>query len=387
MTALIAFMLIFIVYAIGDTISTKTKGTISMMLFAFVFYLIGFWTFLPKTFFDDSGLTFVSGSLVAILMVHMGTTIKLRDFKTLWKTVVVALFTCVAISLGVILIAPLFVAREYAIVAGPVVSGAIVAALIMQEAAQAIGRADLVVFVTVVLVMQNFVGIPIASFCLKKEARLYLQSNSMGAGEPWSEGKKIEKVAFVDKIPKAYLSDNAKIAMLMIVAVISYALSGLTGGKVNALVICLVLGLVFKELGFLQSDAINKANGSVFVMAAAPIAAFKGLVEATPQMLLDQIYPLIVVFVVGVLSMFISAFIIGKILNYSWYMSTAIASSALFGFPTTYILANEISTSVGTNDEEKDMLRKYLQPNMVIAGIISVSITSVLIAGVVANML
>lgn len=140
MNSVLALAIIFIVYAVGDAISTKTKGVFSMMLFAFIFYLIGFWTFLPETFFDDSGFTAISYALVCILMVHIGTTIKLSDFKKLWKTVVIAFVICAAISFGIILVAPLFIERGYAVVGGPIVSGAIVAALIMQEAAAAIGR-------------------------------------------------------------------------------------------------------------------------------------------------------------------------------------------------------------------------------------------------------
>lgn len=98
MDSLFAFTLIFIVYALGDAVATKTKGVISMMLFAFVFYLIGFWTFLPSTALQDSGFTAISNALVCLLMVHIGTTIKLRDFVEQWKTVVIALIACAAFA-------------------------------------------------------------------------------------------------------------------------------------------------------------------------------------------------------------------------------------------------------------------------------------------------
>ena len=49
-------------------------------------------------------------------------------------------------------------------------------------------------------------------------------------------------------------------------------------------------------------------------------------------------------------------------------------ASALFGFPTTYILANEIANSVGENDAEKNYLRSHLQPHMVIAGIVTLQV-------------
>lgn len=388
MDSLLAFTLIFIVYAIGDAVATKTKGVISMMLFAFVFYLIGFWTFLPKTALTDSGFTAVSNALVCLLMVHIGTTIKLRDFVEQWKTVVIALAVCASICFGICFIAALVVDRGYAMVGGPILSGAIVAALIMQEAANAIGRTDLVVFASVILVVQNFIGIPIASLCLKSEAkRLKAQGLIPAAASSSGAGDTASRMRIFKQIPGKYLSNNTIVAKLAVVSVISTWLSNLSGGSVNKLVICLVLGVLLKEIGLLEEGSINRANGSVFVMAAAPIAAFIGLVDATPEMLLGQIVPLAVIVVIGLACMLLSAIVVGKLLKTSWQMSTALGASALFGFPTTYILANEISNSVGETPEEQEILRQRLQPSMVIAGIVTVSIASVVFAGVVANWL
>ena len=390
MDSLLAFTLIFIVYAAGDAIATKTKGVVSMMLFAFVFYLIGFWTFLPATALEDSGFTAVSNALVCLLMVHIGTTIKLRDFTKQWKTVVIALVACAGVCFGICLLALPFVERGYALVGGPILSGAIVAALIMQEAAEAIGRQDLVVFASVILVVQNFVGIPIASLCLKSEAKRLkkllagndLASLSAGPVSENSQGRRL-----IPQIPDRYLSSNMIIAKLAIVSVLSTWLSAATSNAVNKLVICLVLGVILKEMGFLEENSITKANGSVFVMAAAPIAAFLGLVNATPQMLLGQILPLVIVVIIGLICLVVSSVAVGKLFHYSWQMSTALGSSALFGFPTTYILANEIANSVGETEEEQNYLRSQLQPHMVIAGIVTVSISSVIFAGIVASWL
>lgn len=390
MDSLLAFTLIFIVYAIGDAVATKTKGVISMMLFAFVFYLIGFWTFLPTTALQDSGFTAVSNALVCLLMVHIGTTIKLRDFVDQWKTVVIALAACAGVCFGICFVATFFIDRGYALVGGPILSGAIVAALIMQEAAQAIGREDLVVFASVILVVQNFIGIPIASLCLKSEAKrlkAMITGKELEKETEKGQTQKKSSLCVIPTIPEKYLSNNVIIAKLAIVSVISTWISNVTDGNLNKLVVCLVLGVLLKEVGFLEESSITKANGSVFVMAAAPIAAFIGLVNATPEMLLGQIAPLAVVVVIGLICLLISSVAIGKIFRYSWQMSTALGASALFGFPTTYILANEIANSVGENEAEQNYLRSKLQPNMVIAGIVTVSISSVIFAGIVANWL
>lgn len=97
-----------------------------MLFFSSVLFLAGFWTkVLPNTMFDDSTLLLVSGVLVSMLLVHMGTTIKLRDFADQWKTVLIAGIACIAISLGIYFIGGLIVAdKNYVVVGAPILSAA-----------------------------------------------------------------------------------------------------------------------------------------------------------------------------------------------------------------------------------------------------------------------
>lgn len=208
--------------------------------------------------------------------------------------------------------------------------------------------------------VQNFIGIPIASLCLKSEAKRLKALITCGDLDRTVENGAVQNksaLCIIPPIPAKYLSGNVIIAKLAIVSVISTVIANATDGKLNKLVVCLVLGVLLKEIGFLEESSITKANGSVFVMAAAPIAAFIGLVNATPQMLLGQLAPLAVVVVIGLICLAVSSVVVGKLFHYSWQMSTALGTSALFGFPTTYILANEIACSVGENEAEQNYLR------------------------------
>ena len=71
----------------------------------------------------------------------------------------------------------------------------------------------------------------------------------------------------------------------------------------------------------------------------------------------------------------------------SWQMSCAIGSTCLFGFPGTYIVTNEVVNATAANDEEKQLMLDHMMPKMLIAGMVSVSITSILIAGYMVNLL
>lgn len=69
------------------------------------------------------------------------------------------------------------------------------------------------------------------------------------------------------------------------------------------------------------------------------------------------------------------------------WMSIGIGISALFGFPGTVIVPNEVANSVGETEEESQAILEYIQPKMLVAGFITVSIASVVLAGILAPIL
>ena len=169
MNAILAAAVIFVVFAIGDMISAKTKAIVSMLLVASVLFLAGFWTgIFPTTMFADSALLSMAGLLVTMLLVHLGTTIKLRDFGAQWRTVIIAAVACIAISAAVFFLGQLIVDRGFALVGAPILSGGVVATLTMQDMANKANLPDLAVFATLVMCAQGFVGYPVASLCQER---------------------------------------------------------------------------------------------------------------------------------------------------------------------------------------------------------------------------
>lgn len=168
-------------------------------------------------------------------------------------------------------------------------------------------------------------------------------------------------------------------------ALLSAKLSALSGGRVNTLVICLIMGILFKEIGFLDEGSLTKANGFTFVIGAVLTNVFASLANTTPGILVQMLAPLAVVVVVGLACCALVAILVGKAFGLSWYMSFAMGVTALFGFPGTYIVPTEVVKSVAGNEEEKAILTENLVPTMIISGFVSVSIVSVLVAGIMAG--
>ena len=392
MNGLLALTIILVVYALGDMIATKTKAIISMLFVASVVFAIGFWNGLPGTIFQDSALLGFASTTVGILLVHMGTTIKLRELVAEWKTVVIVFCSTVAICIGVYYIGSFFIDRYLALIGAPILGGGVVAFLTMSGAMESLGDSNIALFGSLVLVVQGVVGFPIASFLCKKEAMRIKGEYAAGtmqlldsAAVDSASSKPAWRI--FPKTPEAYNGPNYLIAKLAIVACIAQWLSGLSGGKVNMLVICLVLGVIFTEIGFLDEGSLTKANGFTFVIGAVLCNVFGSLANTTPALLLSMVKPLLIVVVIGLVCCGVVAVAVGKIFKQSWYMSCALGVTALFGFPGTMIVPTEVAKAVADNDEEQQVILQAILPKMIIAGMVSVSIVSVVAAGVMTGLI
>ena len=393
MNAILAAAIIFVVFAVGDIISAKSRAIVSMLLVASVVFLAGFWIgIFPSTMFADSTLLSMSGLLVTMLLVHLGTTIRLRDFGAQWRTVIVAALACIAISVAVYFLGQLFIDRQLALVGAPILSGGVVATLQMQEMANKAELPQLAVFATLVMCAQGFVGYPVASLCLKSEARRLKAKLDAGelkadASASAAQAAAAGRKKLIPALPDKYNTPNAIIAKVIVVALLSVWVSSLFHDAINKLVWCLVFGVLCKELGFLDEDALGKARASGIVMPVITLTIFTNLASATPQMVGDMLVPLLVCVVLGTAAFAVVSVLVGKLFGYSWQMSVAIGSSCLFGFPGTVIISNEVSESTGTTPEERAAINAQIMPKMLVAGMVTVSITSVLVAGVMCKWL
>ena len=402
MLPILATFVILLVFGIGDMVATKTKAIVSMLFFSSVLFLAGFWTkVLPNTMFDDSTLLLVSGVLVSMLLVHMGTTIKLRDFADQWKTVNIACIACIAISLGIYFIGGLIVAdKNYVVVGAPILSGGVVATITMQTAVEG-HSVELGVFAALVMVVQGFVGYPVCSLCLKSEAKRVRSLVESGQELKGVTAKIVTDAApkkrLIPYIPDKYNGPNimmAKVAFFAFLATITAnAINGWiastfeTAFSISALIFALIYGIIAKELGFIEENPMKRAGADGFMLVVVTLSIFTNLAQSTPDMVAGMLWPLLVVVVTGSVTFLIISTLVGKIFGVSWQMSCAIGSTCLFGFPGTYIVTNEVVNATAANDEEKQLMLDHMMPKMLIAGMVSVSITSILIAGYMVNLL
>lgn len=394
--AIIALAYVLVVFSIGDIISVKTKSIVSMLFTCSVIFLLGFWAGIPTDLFASSQLLSIGALIIPMLLAHMGTMLNLQQLKEQWRTVLIAVAAIAGVVAFLLLVGSPIIGRNAALIAAPPLAGGVVAGIQMADAARAIGNESYAVLATLLVVVQGFVGYPVASFCLRREAKGVLtrkaeiteqnQRKHAQAADATSAGVRVEN-AFLSR----FKSENIMLAKTALVALLAtlisvYAQRAVGFNILDKNVLALLLGVVAHETGFLEKSILTKANSSGLAMAALMTVIFNNLSTATPQLVLELLPTILIALGLGTVGIVIFSMAASKILKVSPYMGMAIGVSALFGFPGTFIISNEVSKAASNDPEEQKLVLDEILPRMLVAGFITVSIASVVLAGILSPM-
>ena len=394
-TPLFSMAVFLAVFAVGDVVSYKTKGLISGVIIAAIVYIGGYWTgIIPTDSIASTGLpTMLTAIMIPLLLVNLGTAINISQLLSEWKTVVVALVGLVGLALISFTVSTWLFGREYALSASSPIAGGTIAAIITNEAAVAAGQPNFGAFAMLVCSFQMFIGMPVSSFMLRKEAER-LMAKGLIAPNAVAEADTVSKKKFNLKImgdgPVQYQTTPIIVLRVAIIAVIAYFISNLTiipGSNptnyyLNPNVAYLLFGIVFGEIGFLVKNGLQKAGMYGFTMLCLYALTPNSFTSVTPDALLDMVIPLVGTLVFGAIGIAIFAIICGKFLGYSPYMSIAIGMCALMGYPGTQIVTDMVN-ALSVSSEEKTAISDILLPKMLVGGFTTVSIASVVFAGII----
>ena len=396
MTGILALVIVLIAMSLGDIISIKTKAFVPSVFITALIFLFGFWWIFPKDVISKATLGMpVAGLAMYLLVTHMGTLMNVRELASQWRTVVISIAGILGIMALLLTVGLVFLDKQTAIAGGPPLSGGIVAAIIIKEAATALGNDKLAILAILIYVVQGFVGYPLTSILLKKEGNRLLKdlkNNKENVVEK-IVSKESERKTLIPNLPEKY---NTIYVVLLKLAFVAYLADCFTKFVNNTIfqntvlspfVTCLIFGIIAAELGLVDRQALNKANSFGWMITLLMAFIYEGLNKATPEMLLEVLLPLVEIIIIGVAGLLIFAFIIGKILKESPYMSLCIALNALYGFPPNFILTNEVIKSLTNDNDESEYLTNKILPKMLIGGFTSVTIASVLIAGIFSKFL
>ena len=388
MLPIFALAVLLAIYALGEIVAQKTKAVLSMTLVIALVLLVGFWCGLPPTIFDDAAIPGAGMLLVGILITSLGTRIDFAELRRQWKTVIIGVVGVSIAVAGIILVGQFVIGRDMAMAGAPIFAGANTASLVMIDALGKKGLSELSTFCILMLVTQNFVGIPVASQLLRKEAKdmlarpdqLRLYMHTQAEAEEAKRRKPLQ-------LPEMFAKPSVYLCKLALVATVANVLASLTKGKIHYFVFALLLGILFYELGFLEEDSLTKSHASTFILFITTVVIFTNLANTTPQQVLQMLPALLLCLGIGVVFAVAAGFVLAKVLKVGTGLSISIILTCTFGFPTTLFMPQEVAQAIGRTDEEKNALRNYLEPKMITGGFVTVTIFSVILAGIVAGML
>jgi hypothetical protein len=222
---------------------------------------------------------------------------------------------------------------------------------------------------------------PLAANLLKRDVKKNWEKVMSTKGDS-AEAQGIPEKKLLPALPKAYSNPFILLTKLALVAWLASLVAGLTKGAVNVSVVAIVFGLIAYFIGFLEGDILNKSGAFTFFMLLLLASVMGSMNLATPQLIVSYIVPILVGFALGVVGIVVMSWLAGKLLRVSPGMAIAIGSTALFGFPGNYIICQEIAKSMSKNEEEKKAILDYLLPPMIVGGYATVTIGSVIFAGI-----
>lgn len=398
--AFLALIVVAIAYVIGEWISEITHAWVPSILVTSIIFLIGYWTVFPKTIAEDSGLIDFAGKIAVLMFItHIGTVISLKQLIEQWRTVVICLVGLLGMVTLCWFICPLVMDKTLMIAGLPPLTGGVVAALTMQDAAKAAGLETAAVFAVAMYSVQGLAGYPITAVCLHKEGKKLLKE--WRSGELNLSQEEIDKMKTVGLTAIADDTDIKKLlppvpekynTPVFIIAKVGFSvwISTLVGQaipQVPTIVWCLIISVILTKIGILDTSSLSRANTYTIFMFAAMLSVFAGLKNCTPGMLVTIIVPMVVMIVIGVIGMGIAAFIIAKILKMSFPLAFANGLTALYGFPCDAIITESTCNALTEDADERGYLMSKMFPSMVVGGFVTVTITSVLFAGYFATLL
>src|SRR5699024_5714271 len=357
-----AIFLIFALLALGEFISIISKARVPMLFIVLAGYLGLLWTgVFPSDILEKAHLVAIASVMPAPLIVHMGTMIPFEKIKNQYKAVLISL-TGILVSVILILVigVPIIGYKEAVSGAGPL-TGGIIAFIITSEKLQEMGLVSLVTIPALILGVQKIIGMPIASFTLRKYA-LHFKNNLTNEkieNELKNQSEVLENTRFF--LTRKYQTPIVFLFLIFLGGAIAIALDNLTG--INYSLWALLIGFVGVLFGFYKDNMMKRANSFGITMALLIIVVMESVEDVTPGMFTTYFSHLLLLLLVGITCLFIGGFIATKFLKWHPFKGISVALTALFGFPADYILCEEVSRSVGENEnEEKEILDEILAP-------------------------
>lgn len=382
MDPVLSITVYFLLYAFGKAVSKKTKGVFVEALFLSLVYIVCFMSGLfPEDTLNSTSVPALMSTFGLMLMVtNLGTMIDLKRFVREWKTVIICFVGLAVMAVLFLIVGQMLFGRWYALSALPPVAGGLVANTMVTSAAESAGHPEIGAFASLVCSLQTFFSVPVASFLLRKHCEEVIQTKNYDV--TYEDAQHSEK--------KAFLSDSVpmiEVGKLCLVMYLGMKLSSLTGGVLPSAVSVMLLGIVFTEVNFLDRNTLQKAGFMPFLLACMVMILPNSFRTLTFDSFTAMLLPAACFLVLGVVGLMLGGALVSRVFKVDWKLGAAVSLSAMFGYPLTEIIVHDVCEGFNLENEEEEKLMNTVLPQMIIAGFATVTVASVVLAGVVAQLI
>lgn len=387
----LAIVIVCGIFAACEVFGKLTRYAIpTLVLVMFVFIIFGGeLKILPEDLLQTTGFYNMTYTFVLpFVLASFGTSMSISGLKSESRTVITSLIAVACIVLLGVVAGLTFMDLRTAIYGSIEVAGGGQAGLIFLTALQAQeGTETMVALMLCLMSMQLIFGYPLCSFAMRKSIKLRLKENRIPALQ--------QTVAAAEKKPlipvPAWLKGNFYyiFAMLGVICFLSQKLYELT--TLSAYLWYILLGFLFAELGILEHNCLMKAgHGPVLlsIMYATILASFLTLkLSSIGGVALN--FAVLIFF--GIAGCAIAALIVSKLFKVDFFEAYAISIGCMVGYPPSQKITEEalqaIRASQEISDETAECLKSYYEPKIIISGVVSISLVTGILAGIVVSFL
>lgn len=387
---LIATVLVFSLIALGEWLSIISRARVPMLLTAMVGYLVLTWTgIFPADLLERSQFAALGAILIGPAIVHMGTMIPFSLVKTQYKAVIIALGGILFSGILILLIVPFIFDYPTAVAGIGPISGGIIALLVTTEKLKELGLTSIVIIPALVVAFQGVAGMPLAMHFMKKYSGIMQKQLDEGTFISMT-GVSITDVVEEEKVVPKKRSPLRSSAVLKLFFVFLGAGIGITLGTVTPIhytLWCLVIGIIGLKLGAFESSELERANSFTITMIGIIFVVIGSMAGVSPKEVIENLPAILTILVIGTIGISVGGYLTAKLVKWNPYKGMPVALTALFGFPGDYILCEEVSRSCARNEKEEKLIFDELLAPMIIGGFTTVTVASVIIAGILINTL
>lgn len=180
---------------------------------------------------------------------------------------------------------------------------------------------------------------------------------------------------------KKYYGQFTCLAITALFSWVAFVIGKWTG--LSATIWALILGAAVGSTGYLPRNILKHANAGGLLNCAVFCAIIPSLASIKPENLLTLSYSICVIFAISIfcIIVFFKYLPLWKIIG-SKNVAVGVAACQLIGFPATYLVVNEIINAVAETEEEKKIIHERLMAKYLVAGFVTVTTFSVIVAGI-----